>query len=88
MAKDMPMQSAQPRESLLHHRKMGELDGLADASTGGSSNAADDGIAFQFTQSQYSSVRKELVDFIGSNERGRAARTDRFLSDRRRGFPD
>ncbi|MGH6837384.1 MAG: DUF3775 domain-containing protein [Methylocella sp.] len=37
-----------------------------DAPMGNTSNAADDGFAFLFTQSPYSSVRKELVDFIGS----------------------
>ena len=38
----------------------------AEEPTGDSSNVADDGFAFLFTQSRHSSVRKELVNLIGS----------------------
>jgi hypothetical protein len=45
---------------------MRELDGLSDAPMGDSSNATDDGFASLLTQSSYTSVRKEPVDFFGS----------------------
>ena len=46
--------------------KMRELDVQADAPVGDTSNATEDGFASVFTHSQRSSVRKELVEFIGS----------------------
>lgn len=46
--------------------KMRELDVQAEEPMGDSSNATDDGFASVFTQPWHSSVRKELVDFIGA----------------------
>lgn len=46
--------------------KLRELDVQAEEPMGDSSNATDDGFAAVFTRSRDSSVRKEVVDFIGS----------------------
>jgi Protein of unknown function (DUF3775) len=66
-AKDMPMLSdLNPDKVCFIIVKLRELDVQAEEPMGDSSNATDDGFAAVFTQSRDSSVRKEVVDFIGS----------------------
>ncbi|MGH6810907.1 MAG: DUF3775 domain-containing protein [Methylocella sp.] len=64
-AKDM-LSELNPEKVCFIIIKLRELDVQAEEPMGDSSNATDDGFASVFTQSRHSSVRKELVDFIGS----------------------